>query len=152
MPSAMLSPHFSLAEFTLSQTAARLGLSNQPDMEAYVHLQKLAAVMEVVRSLCGDVPVTITSGYRAPAVNKACGGASNSAHMSGLACDFIVPQFGDPLKICQTIEPHMQRLGIDQLIYEFGDWVHLGLCVRADDPRCQCLTINTTGTSVGFPA
>jgi zinc D-Ala-D-Ala carboxypeptidase len=149
MPSAMLSEHFSLAEFTISETAARLGLDNEPDAKAFKNLQQLADVMEQVRSLCGDNPVTILSGYRAPEVNAAVGGSSTSAHMVGLAADFIVPEFGDPLTICLTLEPMLNDLGVDQLIWEFGDWVHLGL--SEGDPRCQCLTINNNGTTVGFP-
>ena len=62
--------------------------------------------------------------------------------------DFVCPMFGTPLDICGKLEPHMQELGIDQLIWEFEGWVHLGL--TEGDPRCQCLTINETGTTTGF--
>lgn len=149
MPTAMLSEHFSYAEMIYSQTAARMGLDNEPNAESYAHLELLADIMEKVRSICGDNPVTITSGYRSPEVNKACGGSSTSAHMSGLAADFIIPGCGDPLTVCELIEPHMKKLQIDQLIWEYGDWVHLGLCIGV--PRCQCLTINSNGTTQGFP-
>ena len=46
--------------------------------------------------------------------------------MSGLACDFIVPLFGDPYDVCKAIEPCMAELMVDQLIWEYEDWVHLG--------------------------
>src|SRR5580765_595621 len=149
MPSAMLSEHFSYAEMIYSQTAARMGLSNEPDTASYENLKKLCEVLEQVRMICGSNPVTITSGYRSPEVNKACGGSSTSAHMSGLAADFIIPGHGDPLTICQTLEQYMDTLGIDQLIYEYGDWVHLGLCAHSTEPRGQCLTITSAGTSEG---
>jgi hypothetical protein len=150
MPTTMLSEHFSLAEFTYSETAARQGLDNTPTPQAYSGLERLAEVMEEVRRICGNKPVTITSGYRGPQVNAAVGGSTNSAHMVGLACDFIVPGAGDPLAICKLIEPHMDALGIDQLIWEFGDWVHLGLATNEGEHRCQCLTINNAGTQVGW--
>jgi zinc D-Ala-D-Ala carboxypeptidase len=150
MPVAMLSEHFSLAEFTYSQTASRLGLDNRPGEAELANLERTAAVMEEVRRICGDQPVQITSGYRSPAVNAACGGSSTSAHMSGLAADFIVPAFGEPIDICHAIEPYLEALAIDQLIHEYGDWVHLGLAATADAARCECLTITNAGTTTGF--
>jgi hypothetical protein len=150
MPSEQLSPHFTLAEFTYSQTASRMGLDNTPTPEAHEHLQKLAAVMEEVRTLCGSQPVNITSGYRSPAVNQATGGSSTSAHMSGLAADFIIPAFGTPLEICKRLEPHLVELSVDQLIWEYSDWVHLAITLPPDAPRCECLTIDNSGTKTGF--
>jgi len=150
MPSAMLSRHFSVAEFTYSQTAARRGLTNMPDLDEFKNLERLAAVMERVREICGNNEVTITSGYRCTALNKAVGGSLTSAHIHGLACDFIIPGFGSPYDVCKALEPHLKELEIDQLIWEYGDWCHLGL--RLTDPRCQCLTVNTMGMHEGFPA
>jgi zinc D-Ala-D-Ala carboxypeptidase len=142
----MLSPHFSLEEMILSQTAARMGNPNLPSDAALANLTRLADVLEDVRTLLGGVPILISSGYRCEQVNDACGGAKNSAHISGLACDFSAPAFGPPYDICVKLQPHMHELGIDQLIYEFDAWVHLGL--SASNPRAQCLTINHTGTNV----
>jgi hypothetical protein len=150
MPTVMLTENFSLQEMTYSETASREGLSNRPDRYAVANLVRLAEVMEQVRSLCGDNPVTVTSGYRSPEVNAAIGGSSTSAHMSGLACDFIIPGFGDPIDVCRAIEPCLLDLGIDQLINEYPEdgWVHLGLA--EDEPRHECLTITTGGTVEGF--
>jgi hypothetical protein len=150
MPTQQLSEHFTLAEFTYSQTASRMGLDNTPTEEAYVHLQQLAQVMEKVRDICGANPVQITSGYRSPAVNSATGGSSTSAHMSGLAADFIIPAFGTPLDVCHALEIYLDVLGIDQLIHEYDDWVHLAITVKIEDARCECLTINNNGTTTGF--
>ena len=150
MPSEQLSPHFTLAEFTYSQTASRMGLDNTPSEEAHVHLQQLAQVMEKVRDICGACPVQITSGYRSPAVNAATGGSSTSAHMSGLAADFIIPAFGTPLDICLVLQSYLAELTIDQLIHEYGDWVHLAISPPGAAPQCQCLTINSAGTTTGF--
>jgi hypothetical protein len=150
MPSQQLSPHFTLAEFTYSQTASRMGLDNTPTPEAHVHLQRLAGVMEEVRRICGNHPVQITSGYRSPAVNTACGGSSTSAHMSGLAADFIIPAFGEPIDICHALEPYLETLTVDQLVHEFQDWVHLAIAAPPDTARCECLTIDNSGTRTGF--
>lgn len=142
-----LSEHFTLEEFIHSDTATSMGIDNTPPPEEEACLEILAGVMEEVRTLLGDKPITISSGYRCDEVNAACGGASDSAHLHGLACDFVCPEFGTPIEICQKLEPHLQALGVDQLIHEYEGWVHLGL--TAGDPRFQCMTINDQGTTMG---
>lgn len=146
-----LTPHFSLEELTHSQTASRLNFHNSPKInsEEYKNLLHLAGVLEMVRVALNSKPVLISSGYRSPHVNSAVGGSKNSTHMQGLAVDFICPGFGTPLEICQRLEPRMAELSIDQLIYEFSSWVHLGLRGGAP-PRHIALTIDSKGTRNGF--
>jgi zinc D-Ala-D-Ala carboxypeptidase len=145
-----LTEHFTLEEFTDSQTAARMGLNNVPPMGSpeRANLQRTAEVMEKVRTLLGDKPVLISSGYRSPQVNKAVGGSTSSAHMSALAVDFSCPGYGTPKHICKHLHSHMKDLGIDQLIHEYDTWVHLGLTQSA--PRHMALTIDSKGTRSGF--
>jgi zinc D-Ala-D-Ala carboxypeptidase len=144
-----LTEHFSLDEFTISETAARAGVDNVPPLGSpeRANLERTAQVMEDVRTILGH-PILISSGYRGPWVNTAVGGSKNSAHMSGLAVDFICPGFGTPHAICKHLHPHLKKLGIDQLIHEYATWVHLGL--RAGEARHMALTIDTDGTRHGF--
>ena len=142
--------NFTLEEFLNSTTADDLGLNNYPTWDEVKCLERLAATMERIRAGLGHKSVTILSGYRCYDVNQSVGGAADSAHLYGLACDFIVPDFGTPLEICKAIEPHMAMLEIDQLIHEFSDWVHLGLAEEGTIARCQCLTIDNNGTFNGF--
>ena len=146
----MLTPHFTLEELTLSQTAARKGIHNAPKegSQEMKNLQRAAETMEKVRAILGDKPILISSGYRSPQVNAAVGGSKSSAHMSGLAVDFSCPGFGTPLAICKHLHSHMKALGIDQLIHKYNSWVHLGLTGGA--PRHQALTIDNRGTRNGF--
>lgn len=148
MPTEMLSPHFTLEEFLISQTAAREGISNQPSPEHHENLKKTAAVMEQVRTLLGNKPIIVSSGYRSPALNTAVSGASNSAHCYGFGCDFTCPGFGSPVEIANTLLPHLHELGIDQIIHEYQSWVHIGLTAAV--PRHQALTIDNRGTLVGI--
>lgn len=148
MPTTMLTSHFTLDEFTASQSAARLGLNNAPIGQNLLNVQRTAQTMEKVRTILGGKPVLISSGYRSFQVNKAVGGSSTSAHMSGLAADFTVPRFGTPSEICHKLSAHMPELAIDQLIHEFDSWVHLGLSI--DPPRHMALTIDRDGTHNGF--
>lgn len=134
--------HFTWAEFLYSETAASSeAISNKPaSAEVLTNIKRLAEVMERVRSLCGDNPIHINSGYRSPDTNEAVGGVPDSAHLSGCACDFVVPGFGDVTDVVQAIQPAMIELGIDQLIDESG-WVHLGLAVPPDEPRHECFAV-----------
>jgi len=118
-----LSPHFTLAEMTTSNAALRKGLSNVPTGAALATLTATAKRMEGVRDLLGH-PITILSGYRAPAVNAAVGGSKNSAHMTGHAVDFTCPGFGTPSQVASHLAKHLTDF--DQIIEEFGGWVHVG--------------------------
>jgi zinc D-Ala-D-Ala carboxypeptidase len=148
MATEMLSPHFSYDELVLSQTACREGLDNTPDEAAHDNLVLLCEVLEKVRTLLNSLPILISSGYRSPEVNAACGGSDSSAHMQGLAADFTCPGYGTPYEICMKLSPYIVELQIDQLIHEYEGWVHLGL--TEGTPRNMALTINESGTTTGF--
>jgi len=148
MPTTQLTPHITLEEFTASQTASRMGLDNMPTGQNYENVEQCAKNMEKVRAILGEKPILISSGYRSPAVNAACGGSSTSAHMSGLAADFTCPGFGDPHAICKKLEPLLKELEVDQLIYEYASWVHIGWTMGT--PRNQTLTIDNRGTRSGI--
>lgn len=113
-----LSAHFSLAEFLVSETAQKYGISNIPlprDREA---LQDLVDyVLEPLRMAYGK-PITISSGYRCEELNKRVGGAKTSQHCKGEAADL---QCADLASIFGII---IERLPYDQLIWEKG-WVHV---------------------------
>lgn len=50
---------------------------------------RVAQALEEVRSRLGNRPISITSWYRPPAINRAVGGASRSRHILGDAVDFV---------------------------------------------------------------
>ncbi len=55
-----------------------------------IRIVKLAKYMDEVRSVLGDRPIGVTSGYRDPETNRRVGGASRSRHLEGDAIDFYV--------------------------------------------------------------
>lgn len=119
----ILTEHFDLWEFLHSDYAVRFGINNIPPAPALEELRRLANVMETVRAVCGDRPIRISSGYRAPALNSAVGGSPNSAHVEGRAADFLVVG----LDIPETARAITQSvIDYDQLIHE-GMWVHLAI-------------------------
>ncbi|AOJ86743.1 peptidase M15 [Burkholderia sp. MSMB0856] len=148
-----LTDHFALSELTQSETATRRGIGNSPPLTIVENLKRTAQTLEKVRTLLGAKPILVSSGYRSPALNKAVGGAANSAHVQGLAADFICPGFGSPLEICKRLVE--ARVEFDQLIQE-GTWVHIGLAPAGQRPRRQVLTAHfgggATRYSTGLPA
>ena len=132
-----LTPHFSLAELTVSNTGARAGLRNLPLGDALDNLTRLAQALEQVRSLLFNAPILVSSGYRSPAINALIGGSRTSAHMRGLAADFTAPKYGRPAAICEYIRA--SSIQFDQLIYE-GTWVHFALAEKGKVPRRQIMT------------
>jgi hypothetical protein len=142
-----VSPHFELSEFTVSQTAARLGIDNTPPPEVLDNIKRTAQWLEGVRILLG-VPIIISSGYRSPELNKAVSGSKTSQHMTGQAVDFTAPGFGSPRHVIdRIIDAGMQ---FDQLILEFppNGWVHAS--VTATGGRQQALLIDKNGTQPLF--
>ena len=131
-----LSEHFELAEFLVSETAARRGIANEPTPEIIENLRRLCQlVLEPLRVKLAR-PVVITSGSRSPALTRALGGSPTSHHMQGRAADLIVPGI-TPLAVCQAAS--QLKLPCVQIIHEFGRWTHLAVAISNE--RTQLLTV-----------
>lgn len=139
-----MSEHFTLEELSFSEAAARLRLDNTPGALVITNLGLVAAVMERVRTLLGDKPIVVHSGYRSPEVNRAVGGVVTSAHCFGLACDFVCPAFGTPGEVAQAILK--SDIEYDQLILEYG-WIHVGLAQEGLLSRREALTKRSPGAA-----
>lgn len=135
-----LSDHFTLAEMTFSATAARKGIANIAPPPIVEQLILTADRMEKVRDLLGGHPIRVLSGYRSEAVNRAVGGSRTSAHRTGHAVDFVCPGFGTPAQVAAHLAKHLT--GYDQIIEEFGQWVHVGF---GPGQRLQKLTARKVG-------
>lgn len=135
-----LSAHFTLSELTFSATAVRKGIPNIAPPAIIDQLILTADRMEKVRDLLGGKPIRVLSGYRSPAVNTAVGGSKTSAHRTGHAVDFVCPEFGTPSQVAAHLAKHLT--GYDQIIEEFGDWVHVGF---GPNKRMQKLTARKVG-------
>jgi hypothetical protein len=128
-----LSNFFSLEEMTRTST----GLPNHPGEKELDRLRHNAHCMDGVREVLGH-PITVSSGYRSPAVNAKVGGSKTSAHLDGDATDFTCAGFGSPFEVCQAIAGVIK---FDQLIQE-GTWVHISF---AKAMRGQTLTRRVVG-------
>lgn len=123
-----LTPHIRLGEFALDQEERRFQHQHQVDTAA-----ELAAFLERARRVFGGKPVIITSGYRPPAINAACGGASASEHLFSAAGVGAVDWFIAGVKIqelqdwCLNHWPYSTGKGADR------GFIHTG--IRAGRPR-----------------
>lgn len=116
-----LSNNFYLEEFVVSQTAERHGYKNEPNAKQIENLRLLCVnVLQPLRDII-KVPVFINSGFRSFDVNAAVGGRFNSQHLEGKAADFVVPS----MNLVDVFNITLQKLSFDQLIYEFGKWIHV---------------------------
>jgi zinc D-Ala-D-Ala carboxypeptidase len=131
-----LSPHFTLEEFTVSQTATRLGINNLPSPVVIANLQNLCInLLEPLRTRLGRT-IKISSGYRCNLLNAKVGGADNSQHTFGEAADIIV-QGITPYEVACIVR---DEFNYDQCILEFGEWTHLSLRMIPTSNRRMPLT------------
>lgn len=137
-----LAPNFALSEFEFSDYAARNGLDNSVPVHLMPNVTRLARWLQVFRERLatkfGPMPVVITSGYRGIQLNKAIGGSKTSAHCEALAADFHVPGMSID-SLFAFIREEMADVPMDQVIHEFGRWIHLGLAKPNSQPRNQFL-------------
>jgi len=118
-----LSPHFTYGEFTISQTAIRKNINNQPNEDEMRNLEALCSIiLEPIRTHYGTY-VEIHSGFRNKKLNTAVGGSTRSQHRFGQAADIKIP----PNTIQEIFEWVVLDSGLpyDQIIWEFGRWIHI---------------------------
>ena len=132
-----LSKNFSRSEIEHSNTAKRLGISNEMSEKHLENMQNLIDnLIQPMRDAIG--PIRISSGYRSPKLNKAIGGSSRSQHSKGEALDL---QFWEKGKLNnKVIYDWVLESGVefDQMINEFDySWIHISL--KSKENRSQVL-------------
>jgi hypothetical protein len=143
-----LSQHFTLAEFTRSPTAARLGIDNNLPPAFLESAKRTCEGLELVRSLLGDNPIRLSSGYRCLALNSAIGSKPSSQHIKAEAVDFTCPSFGDPCDIVKAIVASgipFHQIALEHYDGNGGGWAHLSF---SDTNIKQALIIDHAGTRV----
>ena len=133
-----LSQNFSLRELTKSQTAERKGICNEPSEEHIENLKLLCTkILQPIRDHFGIV--SISSGYRSPALCEALGSKSTSQHARGQAADFECYGIDNN----KLFEWATKNVTFDQAILEFynGDpesgWIHMSY--NEDNNRSETL-------------
>ena len=115
---------FTIAEFIRSDTADAKGINNKIPKDLVPNVEALVDnVLDPLREAYGK-PITVNSGFRSPALNKAVGGSATSDHMQGRAADITGGSPAENKKLFNLV----QSLGLpfDQLIDEKNfAWVHV---------------------------
>lgn len=134
-----LTKNFTLEELCSSDIAKEAGISNKPTSIVIDNLTNLAVnILQPLRDWFGH-PISISSGYRCPELNKKAGGVKNSQHLSGEAVDLKID--GDIQKGKKWFDYIRDNLIFDQLIWEHNSkgvyWVHVSF--RKNNNRKQVI-------------
>lgn len=127
-----LSENFTLEEFINSSTADKRGIDNRPSADEHRNIQKLVStIMQPIREKFGK-PIIVSSGFRCSRLNQAVGGASNSDHIFGAACDFHTVENTKEAnkKLFELILNMIDNKEIQcrQLIDEYNyKWIHISI-------------------------
>lgn len=128
-----LTQNFSLEEMIASSTAKQKRINNTPNPEVKKNLEKLCKeVLQPIRDKYGRA-ITVTSGYRCPALNKAVGGVATSQHLQGAAADIKCTATSKAV-LFNIIKDMINNgeIKVGQLIWEYGtkkepNWIHVSL-------------------------
>jgi hypothetical protein len=136
-----MTPNFTLAELTVTDHRE---FKNEPNPSEIANLQRLAGLLEQVKSVLGGVPIMVNSAFRSKQVNDAVGSKDTSQHRLGCAADIRVPGMA-PDAVVKAIMA--AKLPFDQLIREFDRWTHISVPNDPKGkPRGQVLIIDSKGT------
>lgn len=116
--------YFTFGEFERSETATRHAIDNAIPEAAKRNIAALVDnVLDPLRETWGK-PITVTSGYRCPKLNKAVGGVATSQHLTGEAADISVGSKKENAKLFKLAKD--LKLPFDQLIDEKNfSWIHI---------------------------
>lgn len=116
--------YFSFQEMERSETAVRHAIDNAIPANLKANVARLVDnVLDPLREAWGR-PLTVTSGYRCPALNRAVGGSATSHHLKGMAADISTGNKVDNRRLFQLIID--LKLPFTQLIDEKNfSWVHV---------------------------
>lgn len=116
--------YFSFQEMERSDTAVRYAIDNSIPENLKNNVARLVDnVLDPLREAWGR-PLTVSSGYRCPALNRAVGGSATSHHMDGMAADITTGNKVDNRRLFQLIIN--LKLPFTQLIDERDfRWVHV---------------------------
>lgn len=117
--------YFRLSEFFNSAKAQELGINNTTSDPAVIaNIETLVDnILDSLREAWGK-PITVNSGYRCAALNRAVCGSPSSQHTKGMAADITTGNRADNRRLFQMIVD--MKLPYDQLINEGGfSWIHV---------------------------
>lgn len=118
-----ISNHISWDEATVSPTALRLGIKNEPNEAEYTAMVMIAEMcFEPLRKWYGK-PIKVNSFFRCKELNEAVKGSKTSQHVTGHAIDLSAGSKKENEKLFNWAKDNLE---FDQLINEYDfSWVHI---------------------------
>lgn len=138
--------NFTLLELCKSETATRMGISNEPTDYIRQNLIYLAkSCLQPIRDQFG--PIIVHSGYRCKKLNDAVGSTDSSFHLYGMAADIDFP-YGSSNDLLDIIKFVVEKLPYTELIAEEfpGGWVHIAIAKGRE--REKALKVKLRGQGV----
>ena len=139
--------YFSVDEMVRSATAKKLGIDNSPTEEIANNLVLfIETTLDPIREDWGG-PISVSSGYRCPELNKAVGGAKNSGHQYGFCADLQVKGGMKRVReladfIFMWMKDHQMKF--DELLFERSGnvtWLHFCWIGKDGKQRMKCFDI-----------
>lgn len=132
-----ISKNITWDEATISPTALRLGIKNEPNEAQYTAMVMVAEMcFEPLRKWYGK-PIKINSFFRCSELNEAVNGAKNSHHVLGSAIDMSAGSKKENEKLFNWCKYNIKYT---QLINEYDfSWVHISYI--PNDLKQQVLVI-----------
>ena len=124
----MISKHISFDEATVSNTATRFGIENNPS-DIQLACMKLVAekCFEPLRTWYNK-PIKVNSFFRCESLNAKVGGSKTSQHVKGEAIDLSGGNKEENKKLFDWCKKNLE---FDQLINEYDfTWVHISYTVK----------------------
>lgn len=133
-----ITEHFTYGEVIKSANAVKLGIDNSIKSQSLLDSAiNTAKMMELVRGLFVGKFVAVSSWYRCLILNgNTSGSSTKSQHPKAEAVDFTIP--GVKL-ITAFLTILASGLKFDQLIFEYGQWLHISFARNEKDNRRMVL-------------
>jgi hypothetical protein len=129
-----------------SQIAAREGIDNSIPPDLLPNARRLSWFLGELNAGCLGLfkqGIYVSSGYRCPVLNVKAGGAVSppSAHTEALAGDLTVAGVRPFVLATEIVRMcAVYNLDFDQIILEFGSWVHVSISKEGKKGRREIIT------------
>ena len=132
------SKYFTFKELTGSENHPHLVAQNRLDAKSFTLAGKrLSKLLESIRHILGDKPITVTSGFRNSKLNQAVGSKSaNSKHTVFEAVDIVPSGMSIQEAFDKLIKAREDGLLPDlRKVLQEGSWLHIEVSMSIDDYR-----------------
>lgn len=135
--------YFKFEQWAVSSTAKQKGIDNSVPREFQPRVKELVEkILDPLREAWGS-DITVSSGYRCAALNKAVGGSNTSAHSQAYAADLVpVGRSINEFALFVMHWLHDNNIKFDQFIDEHkpnSAWVHVAIRNGSGEQRKQYL-------------